>query len=111
LERSALSMGGGKEAVRNTAAEKYFVLVQISPGETWNTIRSQLNPYVMKLRAAGREYYIDRMDQLTARLELVNRDKLEPTFLQGYSCQIMEYRGYFKKEEHAEEEGEAQPYS
>lgn len=111
LERSALSMGGGKEAVRNTAAEKYFVRFQRYPVETWNTIRNQLNPYVMKLRAAGREYYIDRMDQLTARLELVNRDKLEPTFLQGYSCQIMEYRGYFKKEEHAEEEGEAQPYS
>ena len=44
-------------------------------------------------------YYIDRMEQLTAKLDFKNRDKLEPTFLQGYSCQIMEYRGYFKKTE------------
>lgn len=108
LERSALSMGGGKEAVRNTAAEKYFVRFQRYPVETWNTIRNQLNPYVLKLKAAGRSYYTDRMEQLTARLDFAKRDKLEPTFLQGYSCQIMEYRGYFKKEEHEEEEGEAQ---
>lgn len=99
LERSALNMGGGKEATRNTAAEKYFVRFQRYPVETWNTIRNQLNPYVLKLKSAGKTYYIERMEQLTAKLELKNRDKLEPTFLQGYSCQIMEYRGYFKKTE------------
>lgn len=99
LERSALNMGGGKEATRNTAAEKYFVRFQRYPVETWNTIRNQLNPYVLKLKSAGKIYYIERMEQLTAKLELKNRDKLEPTFLQGYSCQIMEYRGYFKKTE------------
>ncbi len=97
LERSALGMGGGKEAARNTAAEKYFVRFQRYPVETWNTIRNQLNPYVLKLRSAGKVYYINRMDELTARLDFMKKDKLEPAFLQGYSCQIMEYRGYFKR--------------
>lgn len=107
LERSALNMGGGKEVTRNTAAEKYFVRFQRYPVETWNTIRNQLNPYVLKLRSAGKTYYIDRMDQLTDRLELTDKDKLEPTFLQGYSCQIMEYRGYFKKSGNEKNESEA----
>ncbi len=103
LERSALSMGGGKDPVRNTAAEKYFVRFQRYPVETWNTIRNQLHPYVLKLQAAGKPFYINRMNELTARLELTKRNKLEPVFLQGYSCQMMEYRGYFKKD--GEEQG------
>jgi len=107
LERSALTMGGGKEAIRNTAAEKYFVRFQRYPVETWNTVRNQLQPYVLKLKAVGKTRYIDRMEQLTARLDLTKRDKLEPVFLQGYSCQIMEYRGYFKKSGNEEAENEA----
>lgn len=107
LERSALTMGGNKEAMRNTAAEKYFVRFQRYPVETWETIRNQLQPYVMKLMTAknaagkntGKIFYIDQMDKLTARLDFSQRDKLEPTFLQGYSSQIMEYRNYSKKTE------------
>lgn len=107
LERSALTMGGNKEAMRNTAAEKYFVRFQRYPVETWETIRNQLQPYVMKLMTAknaagkntGKIFYIDQMDKLTARLDFSQRDKLEPTFLQGYSSQIMEYRNYSKKME------------
>lgn len=107
LERSALTMGGNKEAMRNTAAEKYFVRFQRYPVETWETIRNQLQPYVMKLMTAknaagkntGKIFYVDQMDKLTARLDFSQRDKLEPTFLQGYSSQIMEYRNYSKKTE------------
>lgn len=95
LERSALR-GGGKE-IRSTAAEKYFVRFQRYPVETWLTIRNQLNPYMAKLGAEGKRFYIDRIDELTARLELTDKRKLEPTFLQGYSCQKMAYWGYFKK--------------
>lgn len=96
LERSAI--GSGKETVRNTAAEKYFVRFQRYPVETWNTIRNQLQPYIMKLSVAGKRFYIDRMNELTARLDLTQKDKLEPTFLQGYSCQLMYYREHFKKQ-------------
>ena len=95
LEKSALR-GGGKE-IRNTAAEKYFVRFQRYPVETWLTIRNQLNPYIAKLSAEGKRFYIDRIDELTARLDLTDKRKLEPTFLQGYSCQKMDYWGYFKK--------------
>lgn len=104
LERSALSMGSSnnKEVLRNTAAEKYFVRFQRYPVETWNTIRNQLNPYILKLKSAGKPYYINKIDELTDRLELAHRDKLEPTFLQGYSSQIMEYRNYSKKTEQDE---------
>ncbi len=99
LERSALAIGSGKDPVRNTAAEKYFVRFQRYPVETWITIRNQLQPYVLKLHAAGKPFYISRMDELTERLDLAKKEKLEPTFLQGYSCQMMEYRKYFKKAE------------
>lgn len=107
LERSALSMGSKKEFIRNTAAEKYFVRFQRYPVETWATIRNQLQPYVMKLKtarsAAGKPapqmYYIEQMDELTARLDFSQKDKLEPTFLQGYSSQIAEYRNHFPKSE------------
>lgn len=102
LERSALTMGGNKEAVRNTAAEKYFVRFQRYPVETWMTIRKQLQPYVMKLGSAGKHFYINRIHELTDRLEkmdFMKKEKLEPTFLQGYSSQIMEYRNYSKKTE------------
>ena len=47
-------------------------------------------------------YYINKIDELTDRLELAQKDKLEPTFLQGYSSQIMEYRNYSKKTEQDE---------
>ncbi len=102
LERSALSMSGNKEAMRNTAAEKYFVRFQRYPVETWTTIRKLLQPYVMKLGSAGKKFYIDRINELTDRLntlDFIKKDKLEPTFLQGYSSQIMEYRNYSKKTE------------
>lgn len=104
LERSALAMGSSnnKEVLRNTAAEKYFVRFQRYPVETWNTIRNQLNPYILKLKSAGKPYYINKINELTDRLELAQRDKLEPTFLQGYSSQIMEYRNYSKKTEQDE---------
>lgn len=107
LERSALSMSGNKEAMRNTAAEKYFVRFQRYPVETWTTIRNQLQPYVMKLMTAknsvgkntGKLFYLDQIDKLTDRLDFSQKDKLEPTFLQGYSSQIMEYRNFSKKTE------------
>lgn len=97
LERSALAIGGGKEVGRNTAAEKYFVRFQRYPVETWLTIRNQLQPYIAKLRSAGKLYYVLRIEELTSRLELTDKSKLEPTFLQGYSCQMVEYREHFKK--------------
>lgn len=101
LERSALAMGSSnnKEALRNTAAEKYFVRFQRYPVETWTTIRNQLNSYMMKLKSAGKPFYINKINELTDRLDLTQKDKLEPSFLQGYSSQIMEYRNYSKKSE------------
>lgn len=112
LERSALSMGSNKEAMRNTAAEKYFVRFQRYPVETWITIRNQLQPYVMKLMTAknsagkntGKIFYIDQINKLTDRLDFSQKDKLEPTFLQGYSSQITEYRNYFKQSGNEETE-------
>lgn len=100
-------MSGNKEAMRNTAAEKYFVRFQRYPVETWTTIRNQLQPYVMKLMTAknsvgkntGKLFYLDQIDKLTDRLDFSQKDKLEPTFLQGYSSQIMEYRNFSKKTE------------
>ncbi|MBD5497565.1 MAG: type I-C CRISPR-associated protein Cas8c/Csd1 [Lachnospiraceae bacterium] len=96
LERSALR-GGGKE-IRNTAAEKYFVRFQRYPVETWNTIRNQLQPYILKLNAEGKRFYVEQLDKIAAELDFAEKSKLEPTFLQGYSCQMMAYWGYFKKD-------------
>lgn len=117
LERSALSMGSGKEVMRNTAAEKYFVRFQRYPVETWATIRNQLQPYVMKLKTAknsagkyaGKLFYVNQMDELTSRLDFTQKEKLDPSFLQGYSSQIMQYRNYLgalgqEKEEDQEKE-------
>ena len=72
-----------------------------------DTIRNQLQPYVMKLMTAknsvgkntGKLFYLDQIDKLTDRLDFSQKDKLEPTFLQGYSSQIMEYRNFSKKTE------------
>lgn len=99
LERSALSMGNNKEVIRNTAAEKYFVRFQRYPVETWMTIRNQLQPYVMKLNNAGKTFYSNRINELTRRLDLNQKEKLDPTFLQGYSSQMMEYRNHHIKAE------------
>lgn len=101
LERSVLR---GSEKERNTAAEKYFVRFQRYPVETWNTIRNQLNPYILKLKAEGKKFYVERMEKLTSKLDLTDKSKLEPTFLQGYSCQMMAYWGYFKKNDADKEE-------
>lgn len=103
LERSALSMTSNKEAIRNTAAEKYFVRFQRYPVETWMTIRNQLQPYVMKLNNAGKTFYCNRINELVDRLDMNQKDKLEPTFLQGYSSQMMEYRNYLKKAESSDD--------
>lgn len=102
LERSTLR-GGGKE-IRNTAAEKYFVRFQRYPVETWNTIRNQLQPYILKLNAEGKRFYVEQLDKIAAKLNFAEKSKLEPTFLQGYSCQMMAYRGYFKKNDADKEE-------
>ena len=102
LERSALR-GGGKE-IRNTAAEKYFVRFQRYPVETWNTIRNQLQPYILKLNAEGKRFYVEQLDKIAAELDFAEKSKLEPTFLQGYSCQMMAYWGYFKKNDADKEE-------
>lgn len=96
LERSALFMGNSKEVIRNTAAEKYFVRFQRYPVETWMTIRNQLQPYIMKLNNAGKTFYGNRINELTQRLDFNQKDKLGPTFLQGYSSQMMEYRNHTK---------------
>ena len=114
LERSALSTGSNKEAMRNTAAEKYFVRFQRYPVETWMTIRNQLQPYIMKLMTAknstgkftGKTFYVDQIDKLTDRLDFSQKDKLEPTFLQGYSSQITEYRNYTGKSENEVKESQ-----
>ncbi|MCI9071497.1 MAG: type I-C CRISPR-associated protein Cas8c/Csd1 [Lachnospiraceae bacterium] len=105
LERSALVMGSSsnKEGMRNTAAEKYFVRFQRYPVETWATIRNQLQPYVMKLGNAGKFFYIHKLAELTDRLDMSQRDRLEPTFLQGYSSQIIEYRNSSRKQESGKE--------
>lgn len=95
LERSALREGG--KEIRNTAAEKYFVRFQRYPVETWNTIRNQLQPYILKLNAEGKRFYVEQLDKIAADLDFTEKSKLEPTFLQGYSCQMMAYWGYFKK--------------
>ena len=102
LERSTLR-GGGKE-IRNTAAEKYFVRFQRYPVETWNTIRNQLQPYILKLNAEGKRFYVEQLDKIAAKLDFAEKNKLEPTFLQGYSCQMMAYWGYFKKNDADKEE-------
>lgn len=102
LERSALREGG--KEIRNTAAEKYFVRFQRYPVETWNTIRNQLQPYILKLNAEGKRYYIEQLDKIAAELDFTEKSKLEPTFLQGYSCQMMAYWGYFKKNDADKEE-------
>lgn len=95
LERSALREGG--KEIRNTAAEKYFVRFQRYPVETWNTIKNQLQPYILKLNAEGKRFYVEQLDKIAADLDFTEKSKLEPTFLQGYSCQMMAYWGYFKK--------------
>lgn len=102
LERSVLR--GSEKEIRNTAAEKYFVRFQRYPVETWSTIRNQLNPYILKLKAEGKKFYVEQLDKLTSKLDLTNKSKLEPTFLQGYSCQMMAYWGYFKKNDADKEE-------
>lgn len=99
LERKAM----GKDKERNTAAEKYFVRFQHYPVATWDTIRKQLQPYVMKLNALGQTFYADRMDELTGKLDFTEKGKLEPTFLQGYSSQLTAYRNFKNKDSEAEE--------
>ena len=102
LERRVLQRS---ETKRNTAAEKYFVRFQRYPVETWNTIINQLNPYITKLTEKEKKFYVDEgIVKLTTMLDWTDKSKLEPTFLQGYSCQMMAYWGYFKKNDADKEE-------
>ncbi|MGN1148991.1 MAG: type I-C CRISPR-associated protein Cas8c/Csd1, partial [Lachnospiraceae bacterium] len=106
LERSALVAGNGMEAKRNTAAEKYFIRFQRYPVETYMTIRNQLQPYIMKLNSSGKGFYVKRLSSLESRLDFTQKNKLEPTFLQGYSCQLMSYRNFSKQENSENKEDE-----
>lgn len=106
LERSALLTNNGKEGLRNTTAEKYFVRMQRYPVETYNTIYKQLNPYIRKLKSAGKTFYVNRLDELVDKLDFTQKGKLEPIFLQGYSSQMVNYRNHFKQNEGENKEEE-----
>lgn len=110
LESFAMKKNGQKE-YRNTAAEKYFVRFQRYPVQTQQIIRNQLQPYVMKLNSSETksDFYVKQLDKITAKLEAQdsrNMGKLDAQFLQGYSCQMAEYRNYIEKanKENKEEE-------
>lgn len=106
LERSAFSAGTGKGIERNTAAEKYFVRFQRYPVQTWEIIRNQLQPYIMKLTSSGKGFYVEKVNCFSTKLDMTDKSKLEPTFLQGYSTQMMIYREHINqmKKENKEEE-------
>lgn len=103
LEKYSLYKSNGKET-RNSAAEKYFTRFQRYPVQTWEIIRNQLQPYIMKLSATGKMFYIEQLDKLSARLDMSDKSKLQPTFLQGYSSQIVAYRDYLKQHKDDKEE-------
>lgn len=98
LERYAMS-GENQKTYRSTAAEKYFVRFQRYPVQTWITIRKQLQPYIGKLRSSEKknDFYIIKLNEFEGRLDFTDTAKLGPTFLQGYSRQITEYRNHITK--------------
>ncbi len=98
LERYAMS-GENQKTYRNTAAEKFFVRFQRYPVQTWMTIRKQLQPYIMKLKSSEKksDFYINKLNDLEGLLDFNDTTKLGPTFLQGYSRQITEYRNHITK--------------
>lgn len=107
LERYAINSANQK-TFRNTAAEKYFVRFQRYPVQTWETIRKQLSPYIMKLTSSEvkNDYYVRRLEKIESELDFTDTRKLEPTFLQGYSRQITEYRNNITKISKAKKEEE-----
>lgn len=109
LERYATQNEKG-EATRNTAAEKYFVRFQRYPVQTWQIIRNQLQPYIFKLKKSGKKsnYYVEELDKIVCAIpDITDNNRLDARFLQGYSCQMVEYRNYIKKANTVNKEEEA----
>ena len=100
------------EVTRNTAAEKYFVRFQRYPSQTWEVIRNQIHPYIMKLNNSGKKsnYYVNQLNEIQDAItitDFMNNTRLDARFLQGYSCQMVAYRNYMKKANTVNKEEEA----
>lgn len=83
---------------RTTNAKRYFVSFSNRPSTTWAIIRNKLSPYLKKLDRMNKanypmSYYEKLMHEITRKFEsgdFADNTKLDPIFLHGYSCQLME---------------------
>ena len=99
VEEIALYIAGAER--RATSAEKWFQPFQSRPKGTWNVIRNNLQPYVMKLIGKGAYKYVVDMDEICAQIEkkeFMSDERLSELFLLGYSSKITEYRNEKKEE-------------
>ena len=102
VEEIALYIAGAER--RATSAEKWFQQFQSRPKGTWNVIRNNLQPYVMKLIGTGAYRYVKEMDDICSLIEtndFMSDERLSELFMLGYSCQLNYYRN--EKEEKKEE--------
>jgi len=102
LERSVFA---AQDMNRTTAAERYFQQFQKRPAQTWRIIVNCLDPYSKKLKATGKYYYPECINQICSKIDpkdFVSNEKLDDLFLLGYSCQMQAYQ-YKKKTQEQEE--------
>jgi len=97
LEEVALYYSG--EQARSTAAERFSQQFVRRPGKTWKIINDNLRPYIAKLKAMGKTWYIKELQEIYDLIdedEFNKQESLTEVYLLGYNCQL---NSYDKKDE------------
>ena len=97
LEEVALYYSG--EQSRGTSAERFSQQFVRRPGKTWKIINDNLRPYIAKLKAMGKTWYIKELQEIYELIDEEDFKRQEPlseVYLLGYNCQL---NSYDKKED------------
>ena len=103
LEEVALYYSG--EQSRGTSAERFTQQFVRRPGKTWKIINNQLRPYIAKLKAMGKTWYIKELQEIYELIDeedFIKQEPLSELYLLGYNCQLNSY----DKKENMTNEGE-----
>lgn len=107
LEEVALYYAGEKG--RSTTSERFSQQFVKRPGKTWKIINDNLRPYIAKLKAQGRTWYIKELQEiydLISEEDFKREQPLSELYLLGYNCQLNSYDSKDKIQNNNQEENE-----
>lgn len=88
-----------KPGERTTNAKRYWSAFASRPYQTWKIIEERLRPYLDKNEYSSK--FTKLIDEIMSELsfeDFTSRDKLAPSYLLGYHCQMQEFYKQKNKE-------------